>query len=149
MKLVAEDTLDIGTSTVAVLGGHVLSFSPHFVSDWENKHITRNLRAGLGFPQREYTPTVSGFPGDRRPQQTYVLQKQQRVVNCLKNILSIPDHKIILSLNQSRPRKAERQDPFDRPASRITATELSCNIRAALKETVRNKPQRIPWRSGG
>ena len=98
---------------------------------------------------REYTPTVSGFPGDRRPQQTYVLQKQQRVVNCLKNILSIPDHKIILSLNQSRPRKAERQDPFDRPASRITAMELSWNIRAALKETVRNKPQRIPWRSGG
>lgn len=52
MKLVAEDTLDTGTPTVAALGGHVLSFFPHFVSDWENKHITRNLRAGLGFPQR-------------------------------------------------------------------------------------------------
>ena len=58
MKLVAEDTLDTGTPTVAALGDHVLSFFPHFVSDWENKHITRNLRAGLGFPQRVHANSI-------------------------------------------------------------------------------------------
>lgn len=116
------------------------SFSPlHFASDYEDDiHIARNLGEGFGFPQRVRANLIwvswgQGIPADICVTETI------RVVSCLKDILSIAHHTIILSLNESRPQKAERRDPLVPPASRIISTEVSLNIRTALKEAIRNK----------
>lgn len=64
--------------------------------------------------------------------------------DCLENILSIPDHKIILSLDRSRPQKTVRQDPFVLPSG-IIFTELNLKVRPTMKEVIRNKPDEIHY----
>ena len=74
----AEDTVDTGTPAVAALDGHALFFS--LLSVAVRRHTLLGILGRVLDFLGGYMPTVSGFPGDRRPQQTYVTE----TIMCVK-----------------------------------------------------------------